>query len=124
MKQLVLMISILFFSPLFAVAEGPCKADRENLCSGVEAGEGRIAKCMKENESKLSEGCRSWREARKGHMKGVKAACEDDVEKVCGDVKAGQGAIMKCLKENRDKVSEGCKAEFAKVKEGRKKAKN
>jgi Cysteine rich repeat len=35
-----------------------CVADVKALCAGVERGEGRIAKCLKENESKLSAECK------------------------------------------------------------------
>jgi hypothetical protein len=36
-----------------------CKDDMKKLCSSVERGGGRILRCLKENESSLSESCRS-----------------------------------------------------------------
>lgn len=117
-----LMIGILtmFLAAPAAMAEGPCKADRDTHCQGVEPGEGRIARCMKENEAKLSAECKTWRDSRKEHMKDVREACQDDAEKLCPDVKPGKGAMMKCLRSNKDKVSDACKAEFAEMKKARK----
>lgn len=108
----------LMFSASSALAkkDGPCKQDREALCKDVEHGEGRIAKCFKENEAKLSEGCKSHlaekKEKMKEAMKEVHEACHQDVETHCGDETKGQGRIMKCLKKNKDQVSEACKAEL------------
>jgi hypothetical protein len=35
-----------------------CAADVKTLCAGIERGNGRIAKCLKENESKVSAACK------------------------------------------------------------------
>lgn len=35
-----------------------CKPDAEKLCKGIEPGEGRMMKCMRENKAQLSPGCR------------------------------------------------------------------
>jgi hypothetical protein len=35
-----------------------CRDDLENLCSGVQAGEGRLLKCLEENDSKVSDRCK------------------------------------------------------------------
>ena len=35
--------------------------------------------------------------------------CEDDLEKYCGSVRAGQGRLAECLLDkNKDKISERC----------------
>ena len=39
-------------------AAGPCKADREKFCKNVEAGGGRVARCMKEHKDELSKECK------------------------------------------------------------------
>ena len=41
------------------VVTAACQTDMQQLCKGVEPGAGRIAHCLKENDSKLSQGCRS-----------------------------------------------------------------
>ena len=44
----------------------------------------------------------------------VKSACEADVKAFCADVKPGGGRIKACMKENKDKLSQGCKEALAK----------
>ena len=102
--------------------EGPCAKDREMYCAGVEHGEGRLMKCMKDNADKLSAECKAHQAKAKEAMKDVKEACHADAEKFCGDVKHGRGRVMKCMKEHKDELSEACKAEVASVKEMRKKS--
>ncbi len=49
-------------SALAADTESPqvaCKSDIETYCSGVEKGEGRVMKCLKEHKEQLSEGCKT-----------------------------------------------------------------
>jgi golgi apparatus protein 1 len=36
-----------------------CRTDVQKFCSKVERGEGRIAKCLKENEEKISNACKT-----------------------------------------------------------------
>ena len=40
----------------------------------------------------------------------VVEACKPDVETLCPGVKPGDGRIKACLRKNRAKVSDGCKA--------------
>jgi len=49
--------------------EGPCKADAEKLCAGIEPGEGRIVKCLKEHEAQVSPACKAKWEAKKEQHK-------------------------------------------------------
>lgn len=119
-----IVVTVMFCFGLVSHAEeghsNACAKDRETLCGNIEPGEGRIMKCMRDNKDKLSTECKAQHEKMKSHMKGVKEACHDDVEKICGDVKAGKGRIIKCMHENKDKLSEGCKAEMETGKKMRK----
>ena len=45
-------------------------------------------------------------------------ACREDVKKLCGDVKPGDGAIRDCMKAHESQLSQGCKDNMA---EGKKK---
>ncbi len=116
MKRIFLLI--LTLTGAFAMAEGPCAKDRETLCAGVSHGDGRMMKCMKENEAKLSPECKASWAKNMENMKELKAACHDDAETLC----AGKTHrdLAKCMRQNKEKLSEGCKAEWKEMKESRK----
>jgi len=44
-------------------------------------------------------------------------ACRADVEKLCKDVKRGEGGIAQCLKQNEASVSPACKEAMAQMRE-------
>ncbi|HEU0188170.1 MAG TPA: cysteine rich repeat-containing protein [Gallionellaceae bacterium] len=90
----------------------PCADDAAKFCKGVEQGEGRIARCMKEHENELSPACKQNIAKAKERVKEAAEACKGDIEKVCKDVKPGGGRILRCLKQHEDTLSPACKAEF------------
>src|ERR1700742_1197904 len=45
----------------------------------------------------------------------VRAACAQDVQKLCASVPSGGGRILACLKQHQDQVSDGCKQAVAKA---------
>lgn len=97
--------------------EGPCAKDREKLCANVEKGEGRVMKCLKDNADKLSPECKAHREEMKASMKKMKESCHADAEKLCGDKKAGHGEKMRCMKENKEKLSHACQERMKAMKD-------
>ena len=90
----------------------PCVADAEKLCKGVQPGEGRMARCMKEHEKELSSGCKENIGKMKEKVKEVAEACKDDAAKVCKDVKPGEGRILRCLKQHEAELSPACKEQM------------
>ena len=44
-------------------------------------------------------------------------ACKADVQKLCGDVKPGHGAIWKCLNNNQSQASPACQASMTAAKQ-------
>ena len=112
------LITIGFHS--FAEHEGPCANDAKTLCAGIEHGEGRIMKCLKEHKDKLSSECKAHGEKMKEAMKDIKEACHADVEKFCSGVEKGKGRIMRCMKEHKEFLSDVCKKEIEDKKKLRK----
>jgi hypothetical protein len=49
---------------------------------------------------------------------GGNGPCKADVEKLCPNVQPGGGRIIACMKENKDKLSEACKAALEKHRAG------
>ena len=99
---------------------GPCSADVQKFCASVQPGGGRIMECLKAHEADLSPACKARdekgqerREERKEAMEAIHAACKDDVAKLCGGVTPGGGNVMRCLRDNKDKVSATCKSTIA-----------
>lgn len=87
----------------------PCAEDAAKFCKGVQQGEGRIAKCMKEHENELSPACKQNIAKAKERVKEFAEACKADSEKNCKDVKPGGGRILRCLKQHEDTLSSECK---------------
>lgn len=87
----------------------PCAEDAARLCKGVQAGEGRVARCMKEHESELSPACKANLAKAKEQIKEAADACKADMEKNCKDVKPGGGRILQCLKQHEATLSPECK---------------
>jgi hypothetical protein len=115
MRTLVLASLVtMVLAPVSARAAGTCAPDIDRFCATVEAGGGRIARCLKEHESELSPSCRDHLAEVKGKLEEIHRDCRPDADTVCGDVKPGAGRVLRCLKKNRSKLSAGCKAALAK----------
>lgn len=92
-----------------------CEGDVYRLCKEVEPGEGRVAECLKNNESHLSQSCQkafnTWRVQRME----ITSACAGDVGTFCKDVPQGGGRIWTCLKKHRSKLSSSCRSAMDKL---------
>jgi len=106
--------------PPATAAAGPCAADVQKLCAGVQPGGGRIRDCIRQHESELSEACKKNIQEKGQQMEEAWKACKPDVEKLCKDVAPGGGRVAACLKTHEKAVSPACKQEVAKVSEKKK----
>lgn len=104
-----------------------CAEDKERLCSGVEAGGGRIAECMFAHADQVSWECRALLEKKRAGEKRGKDAkakgdwpCRADKERLCPDAGWEPGRMLTCFTENEAKLSKACRAEFARKKGERK----
>jgi hypothetical protein len=92
-----------------------CEGDVYRLCRDVEPGEGRVAACLRNNESHLSQSCQAafneWRLMRMDLV----AACAGDIGRLCRDVPEGGGRIWGCLKANLKDLSSDCRAAVQKL---------
>ena len=91
-----------------ARAESACRPDVERLCPGIPAGGGRIGACLKANQAQVSPACKAELASVQRMVKEVGAACADDVQSLCPDVKPGQGKVLACLRANLFSASPGC----------------
>ena len=92
---------------------GACRADLQKLCKGIQPGGGRLVMCLKQHESEVSPGCREEMAEAKKEFKEFAEACKGDAQTFCKGVQPGQGRVLRCLAENKEKLSSGCRSEIA-----------
>jgi hypothetical protein len=87
-----------------------CQADVEKHCK-AEAGKGggAVPACLKAHETELSEACED------AFVRPYKVAelCKEDITTHCSDA-AKQGGLGKCLKDNKEKLSDACRSALSK----------
>lgn len=105
-------VCIGFRVPQAFAQRGACAEDVAKFCKDVQPGQGRILKCMKEHENELSAGCKEHVAQMKQHRQEFREACDDDIVRLCGNVKYGGGMMLKCLKQNENELTPQCKAKL------------
>lgn len=96
--------------------EGACAPDIEKFCKGIPPGEGKIAMCLKQNQTGLSPACKIHIAKTEEALKEVDKACEDDIHQHCAGVQPGGGRIKECLKAHKHQLSLKCKLTIAEEK--------
>jgi hypothetical protein len=97
-------------------AQQACAGDIAAYCAGIPQGGGKIAACLRANETKLSPACKAGMAKMAGMMKEVVAACEDDLHRFCAG--AAPGTARECLRTNFRELSLPCKRELFEAKKG------
>ena len=99
---------------IVSVAKG-CEKELTTYCSEVTPGEGRLLACLYAHGDKISGRCEYALYDAAAQLGRFVAAlsyvvneCEDDLEKHCGSVAAGQGRLAECLLKNKEIVSARC----------------
>jgi hypothetical protein len=91
-----------------ARAQDACRGDVERLCPGIAPGGGRISACLHANQAQVSTPCKAELASVARKAKEVGTACADDVASYCAGVATGQGAVLRCLSENKATLSPPC----------------
>ena len=94
----------------------PCVADAEKLCKGIQAGQGRLAQCLKEHSEQLSPACKANIADAKEKIQDFTQACKDDMKRLCNGAKPGGGRVLQCLKQHEAELSPPCKEKLAQPK--------
>ena len=96
------------------VARG-CEKEIQGFCKDVTPGEGRVLACLFAHNDKLSGSCEYALYDAAVQLERAIAAltyvaneCEDDLEKFCAAVEAGEGRLAECLNKNEKKVTDRC----------------
>jgi hypothetical protein len=100
---------------IVSVAKG-CEKELTTYCSEVTPGEGRLLACLYAHGDKISGRCEYAGYDAAAQLERFVAAlsyvvneCEDDLEKYCGSVQAGEGRLAECLLvKNKESISARC----------------
>ncbi len=105
----LIWLAVLVMAPVtFAQQGGPCVGDIAKFCGDIKQGEGRIARCLTQNEAQISMACKMHLAWVKKAVKEAHQVCEDDIMLYCAEVKSGEGKVMQCLKANKSSLSSEC----------------
>jgi hypothetical protein len=121
-RSIFVMSVLLFSSPGFAGrgGGGPCVEDARKLCAGVSALGGQLQECLKKHMTELSPSCKAQYGERADSVKGaaaaVKDSCAAEIQKWCKGVSPLGGGLQKCVKENANNLSEGCRGSMESLK--------
>ncbi len=96
------------------VADG-CKQEIEDYCEDVTPGDGRVLACLYSRNDKLSGRCEyalydaaSRLERAIEGLTYVAKECQEDLNKWCEFVQAGEGRLRACLMERRAELTPRC----------------
>jgi len=121
MKNIVSIMAVIFLISVSGntLANGVlakyCGEDAHRFCFNVKDKK-IIYACLVHNGAQLSASCRVALDvATKLFIKHAAKVCKIDVRHLCRNVHAGQGRILRCLKQNYNQLNQSCAAVVAKV---------
>jgi hypothetical protein len=95
--------------------EKGCAADLQNFCASVTPGEQRLLACLYAFNDQLSSPCEyalldaaAQLQREVAELAYVANECDDDLERLCAGVAAGQGRLLQCLDQNAKKLGSRC----------------
>jgi len=98
-------VSLLFVSSAMArPSVGACRADIKKVCGHIKPGGSRIATCLNEHVTDLSDVCK----AKLADVAAARKTCNGEIEKQCGT--KGRIQKMVCIKKAFSNLGADCKA--------------
>jgi len=98
-----------------AEIEKGCAADLQNFCASVTPGEERVLACLYAYNDQLSSPCEyalldaaAQLQREVAELAYVANECDEDLERFCAGVAAGQGRLLQCLDQNAKKLGSRC----------------
>jgi hypothetical protein len=92
-----------------------CAADAKRLCADTPPGEGRLLRCLKDQESFLSQSCQGAFNRVRLERSKIQARCAGDVGRFCRDVPEGAGRLLACLRRHEGELTSDCRDVLAKL---------
>ena len=113
LKTLLICVTISFALVSGAMAQtgrGACAADIKKACGNIKPGGGRIATCLKDRVTDLSDVCK----ARLAEVAAAGKTCRAEVQQQCG-TESRRIKKLACIKNALSSLSDDCKAAVAAV---------
>jgi hypothetical protein len=122
-KIFAICVIAIAFLPAYTAAEEDlvdtvvkgCEKELTTFCENVTPGEGRVLACLYAFSDKLSGQCEYALYDAAVQLERAVAAltyvaneCEQDLDKYCAAVEAGEGRLLQCLNKNESKISKRC----------------
>ena len=112
-QALFAVLAVLFSTVQPAYAGDPCAADVQRLCRHSRSGQETVA-CLAQNEGRLSPACQELRRGAREHTRqqwgGAMTACRSEIGSFCSDSGPDTGGVIGCLRQNKSRLSAGCRA--------------
>jgi hypothetical protein len=96
--------------------ENKCMPELETYCQSVIPGEGRGVACLAAHSDKLSNSCLTALYEAQGEFKNATdnvnafaENCRADILQLCSKVAIGEGRILACLEQNKEKIAVKCR---------------
>lgn len=98
-----------------AEIEKGCAGDLQSFCASVTPGDQRVLACLYAYSDQLSAPCEyalfdvaSQLQREVAELAYVANECDDDLERFCANVAAGEGRLLQCLDQNARKLGKRC----------------
>lgn len=86
----------------------PCMDEIEAYCKNVKPGGGKIIECLNGHRKELTPTCLAKVDKALAQFDEAKKICSEDIKTLCGDVTAGEGRILACMKAKKEQLSPPC----------------
>jgi hypothetical protein len=85
-----------------------CDQDLQRFCAAVQPGGGRLVQCLSSHTSELSAACGNVIAATGRGGAKLRAACGEDLQRLCAAVQPGRGRLVECLSSHTSELSAAC----------------
>ena len=103
------------FADAIKILNSSCGEDIEKYCKSANIGNGRIQKCLAENEARISPRCKAdyagvyfSLQTRLAAQSVVSRICDRDARRLCSGTEPGKGHVLRCLLKAQPSVSADC----------------
>jgi hypothetical protein len=103
------------FADAIKILSSSCGEDIQKYCKTANIGNGRIQKCLAENEARISPRCKAdyagvyvSLQTRLAAQSVVMKICDRDIRQLCSGVQPGKGHVLRCLLKAKPSVNATC----------------